>query len=212
MPINYQNGKIYKLVNNVDDEFYVGSTCNTLRQRKDGHKRAAKRERDNKTRVYQHIILVGWDVFEIILLESYPCNNVDELHARERYWIELLKPKLNMCIPTRTNKEWVQDNKEILTKKKKQNYQDNRAAILQQKKEYHQKNRDVILKKINNYYHNSKERRKEDIVKKNKKYREKNNGLVECDCGATIQKIRISRHYESKKHKFSMEFQQYILN
>ena len=70
----------------------------------------------------------------------------------------------------------------------------------------------MILKKINNYYHNSKERRKEDIVKKNKKYREKNNGLVECDCGATIQKIRISRHYESKKHKFSMEFQQYILN
>ena len=27
----YDNGKIYKLVNNVDDKIYVGSTCNLLR-------------------------------------------------------------------------------------------------------------------------------------------------------------------------------------
>ena len=33
-----KNGKIYKVVNDLSDDFYVGSTCTTLAKRKWKHK------------------------------------------------------------------------------------------------------------------------------------------------------------------------------
>ena len=49
----YDNGKIYKLVNNVDDKIYVGSTCNLLRVRKNQHKIKSKGKPDR--RIYNHL-------------------------------------------------------------------------------------------------------------------------------------------------------------
>ena len=45
--VNYADGKIYKLVNNVDNKIYVGSTCNPLRLRKSGHKIKSKARYDS---------------------------------------------------------------------------------------------------------------------------------------------------------------------
>ena len=74
--VNYQNSKIYKLVNNVDDKIYVGSTCNTLRQRLSGHKIDAKRHPTFP--VYQYINTIGFDNVEIILIENFECKTKDE--------------------------------------------------------------------------------------------------------------------------------------
>ena len=117
--VNYVNGKIYKLVNNVDDEIYIGSTCSTLTKRKNGHKDMSKRR--PTMRVYIHLNQIGWDNVEIVLIESHSCSNKDELHRRERYWIDKLKPKINMLIPTRTYKEYRVDNREVLLQKAKKN-------------------------------------------------------------------------------------------
>ena len=54
----------------------------------------------------------GWDEWVMIPIEVFPCNDKKELEVRERHHIELLKPKLNKNIPTRTIKEWYEDNKE----------------------------------------------------------------------------------------------------
>lgn len=43
---------------------------------------------------------------ERILIEKYECKCKDELHSRERYWIDELKPELNKVIPKQTQKEW----------------------------------------------------------------------------------------------------------
>ena len=88
--VNYANGQVYRLVNNVDEKYYIGSTCNSLHKRKNGHKRDSIKFPEQP--VYKHLNTVGWDNVEIILIESYPCNSKAELEARERYWIELLKP------------------------------------------------------------------------------------------------------------------------
>jgi hypothetical protein len=48
----YENGKVYKLINLVDDQIYVGSTCLTLSKRMYGH-RAAMKAHPNRTQ-YQH--------------------------------------------------------------------------------------------------------------------------------------------------------------
>ena len=41
MSIKYNNGKIYKIVNNRNDILYIGSTANTLCKRMDQHKKAS---------------------------------------------------------------------------------------------------------------------------------------------------------------------------
>ena len=75
------NGKVYRLVNKVDEELYVGSTIQSLAKRKGGHKCDARRHPEIK--VYQHLNSIGWENVEIVLIETYPCNNKDELKARE---------------------------------------------------------------------------------------------------------------------------------
>ena len=90
---NYNNGKIYKLVNSVDNEIYIGSTCDSLSKRKYQHKAMAVK-RPN-IRVYQHLNTIGWENVRIILIESVQAFNKDQLRAREQHYIDLLKPTLN---------------------------------------------------------------------------------------------------------------------
>lgn len=100
----YENGKIYKLVNNVDDKIYIGSTHRPLMQRFSVHQSHAKGKNKNN-KVYSHLNGVGFDNVHIELLEEYPCTCKKELENRERYWIETLKPSLNKNIPSRTLEE-----------------------------------------------------------------------------------------------------------
>lgn len=90
---NYSNGKIYKLVNSVDDKIYIGSTTQALSSRKSSHKRNT-RKYPNRT-VYAHFNTIGWSSVRIILIESFNCQNSEELRMREQHWIDLLRPELN---------------------------------------------------------------------------------------------------------------------
>lgn len=149
----YSNGKIYRLVNNVDDKEYIGSTIQTLTQRKSGHRVKAKKHADR--RVYKHLNEIGFDNVEIILLENFPCSNKDELKRRERYFIETLKPDLNMAIPNRTRQEWREDNPEKV-----------RDFAAKYREEYPEKVRDTTAK--------YREANREKLREKNAKYREAN--------------------------------------
>ena len=143
--VNYANGQVYRLVNNVDEKYYIGSTCNSLHKRKNGHKRDSIKFPEQP--VYKHLITVGWDNVEIILIESYPCNSKAELEARERYWIELLKPALNKAIPTRTPKERYQATSEIFIQRAKKRYMTKSNEILQQQKKYYEENKEKFARK-----------------------------------------------------------------
>jgi group I intron endonuclease len=136
----YSNGKIYRLVNNVDDNIYVGSTYRTLSQRKSGHKVDAKTKTEQK--VYKHLNEVGWENFDIILIENYPCNNKDELNSRERYFNELLKPELNSALPLRTDREWREANKKQIAKKAGDYYQANKDQIAENVLEHRTENKE----------------------------------------------------------------------
>lgn len=144
--VNYANGKIYKMVNNVDDEIYVGSTCNPLYKRKSDHKSNAK-TRPNQPN-YRHWNTIGWGNVDIVLIENYPCTTKDELHRRERHWIDELKPSLNRKVPTRTHQEY----------RKREEYKAHRRAYFANNEdqaqkartrasEYYRKNRETILAK-----------------------------------------------------------------
>jgi group I intron endonuclease len=98
----YEHGKIYKLVNNVDADIYIGSTLHPLVKRLSLHKSHGK---VRNSKVYRHLKEVGLDNVHIELIEEYPCTCRKELEDRERYWIENLKPALNKNIPSRTLEE-----------------------------------------------------------------------------------------------------------
>jgi hypothetical protein len=98
---NYSQGKVYKLVNDKDEEIYVGSTCGSLRLRKSGHKSMAKRKPNQH--VYQHLNAIGWKHVRIILLQQISCANKDELRAAEQHWIDQLQPSLNKVAAVHSN-------------------------------------------------------------------------------------------------------------
>jgi group I intron endonuclease len=110
----YKEGKIYKIVNDVDGKIYIGSTCSKFNKRRNEHVSLAKKKPNRP--VYAHFNTIGWETFKLVLIELYPCNSKMELEKRERYWIEQLKPELNVHLPTRNHiescKNYRNNNKE----------------------------------------------------------------------------------------------------
>lgn len=106
---DYQKGKIYKILCNITGLTYYGSTTQALSVRMGGHR--IKFNCSSK-----HIILGG--DYDYSLVEDCPCENKEQLHRRERYYIEN-NECVNAQIPGRTDKEY--------------------------QKEYRKKNRDKLL-------------------------------------------------------------------
>ena len=98
-------------------ENYVGSTTN-LDNRIIMHKtRFNNNKNSNKPQFHYKLYKFmrengGFNNFRFIKLETI--NNEDKKYRleREKYWIKLNNSKLNSLIPTRTHKEWLEDNSE----------------------------------------------------------------------------------------------------
>ena len=84
--VNYKNGKIYKIVCNITNKIYIGSTCETLSSRLAKHRYDAK-NREVKNCCSSYEILKNND-YEIILIEKFPCDDREELLMRERYYVD----------------------------------------------------------------------------------------------------------------------------
>ena len=118
---NYQNGKIYKIHSYQTDKIYIGSTTQPLCKRFTNHKTDLKK---NTTVTSKEIL--KYDDVMITLIETYQCNDKNELEKRERYHIEN-NNCVNKQIPTRTGKEYRDSNKDML----KQYRLDNQDKIKQ---------------------------------------------------------------------------------
>ena len=184
MEINkYHNSKIYKLVSDNTDKIYIGSTVQPLHKRKSAHKSDKKLNRKNSTTSFELFQLGDVD---IILIENFKCENKEELHSKERYYIELNKEIcVNKIIPTRTKKEWTKDNLEKVQEYQKEWKENNKEYVKEQSKEYYNNN----IEKIQEYKLNNQE-----IINKKKKEQ------FNCECGGNFTKTNKSRHLNSKNH------------
>jgi hypothetical protein len=126
--VNYQNGKIYKIVSNETDMIYIGSTCKLLCQRLAQHRSTYKAYQSGKYNFVTSFKLLEIGDCEIILLEKFPCNSREELNARERFYIETLDC-VNKFIPTRTFKEYYDGNKIKISEQQKQYRKDHKELI-----------------------------------------------------------------------------------
>ncbi len=94
---NYQNGKIYKLIDNSSDMIYIGSTCKTLPQRLRSHETDYIRYKAGKQHYITSYKILENNNYKIELLKLYPCENKRELDIEEGKITKQLKnDKLNI--------------------------------------------------------------------------------------------------------------------
>jgi hypothetical protein len=125
--VNYQDGKIYKLVCNTTGLIYIGSTCENLSKRLAHHIYQYKTKL-NATQSYR---IFENNNYDLILIEKFPCNDRIELLQRERFHID--------------NNECVNIGKPISTPEERQQKKErNRECV----KLNYQKNREHYLEKI----------------------------------------------------------------
>jgi len=213
MPL-FENSVIYKIVHKDDQDneiIYIGSTTN-FRGRKCEHKNYCNSENNKKYNMplYQYIRENGgWYEWEMIAIETYPCESKRDLEIRERYWIETFKSKLNKYIPTRNIKEWKEENKEVISEKNKKYRDENKEKIAKKMKEYYETNKEQIKIYEKKYREANKEKEKERSKKyyeDNKdKILEKQKKIVTCECGCEVTKGNLSIHIKTDKHKNKMK-------
>ena len=81
---NYKNGMIYKLVNDVNDDIYIGSTTQTLPKRLGNHKAKYKCYLNEKCDFITSFNIIKYQSCKIILIEEFPCKSKIELEKREK--------------------------------------------------------------------------------------------------------------------------------
>lgn len=144
--VKYNKSIIYKICckNPEIKEIYIGSTANELRKRKNQHKTDSNNINSKSYNLYVYQFIRdngGFDNWDIVEVERYCANDKQELHKRERYYIELLGASLNSQIPNRSQKEYEKDNKDKIKEYKQED------KYKEKVKEYYQANKDKILEK-----------------------------------------------------------------
>jgi len=215
--VNYENGLIYKLECKDPEitDIYIGSTTN-FNKRKNQHKSSCNNENDKSHTmpVYQYIREHGgWYNWQMVLVEYVSCRDKKDLNRTETKYIKELDAKLNRCIPGRTQKEYREEKKEILSEKKKIYYEEKKDILLEKQKEYRQEHKEEIAEyhkkynidnktKLNKYRRNYYGKNKDILLEKQAKY---NKEKVTCECDSSVSRQSLTRHKTSHKHKKLME-------
>jgi hypothetical protein len=162
---DYSKCIIYQIKCLETGDVYIGSTTRSLQTRMSQHK-----DLKYSTTTSKQIIERGNYKEEVLLYCS--CRDMKELHRLEGNFI-LAEPNcINKCIAGRTEKEWLQDNKDKVKQRDKQYRQDNKDNIKQYrqdnkdnikqyKKQYYQDNIDKIRQRKKQYYQDNKTRRRQ---------------------------------------------------
>jgi hypothetical protein len=192
-PINYNNTIFYRIVCkdlNVKD-CYVGSTTNFTKRKQQHKENCLEKSKKYNYRVYQFIINNGgWDNWSMIMIEKISCENHQDVLKLERKFLEDFNATLNMNIPSRTSKEYNEENKEKMkeyhksytdkNKDKKKEYdklynEENKEKIKVKNKLYNQENKEKINLRQKLYNEENKDEKKEYDKLYNEKNKEKIN-------------------------------------
>ena len=150
---------------------YVGSTTN-FNKRKGQHKASCNNETSGHYhyKVYQAIRENGgWDNWDMIPLEEFPCDNKTQQVIREQYWIDKLKPDLNYIAAFHNKQAYPETHEEERKEYAKMYHQENKELICERSRLYHLEHREEILKKQKAYKEANRDKLNEA---QNKKYHE----------------------------------------
>lgn len=87
----YSRGKIYKIIAEDSNDIYIGSTCQKyLSSRMTVHRNQMLNKEYNKGKCKSSEVMKNSNA-KIVLIENFPCNDKNELKAREQFWIDSYK-------------------------------------------------------------------------------------------------------------------------
>jgi hypothetical protein len=131
----------------------------------------------------------GFNAWVIEMLEEVEYDSRTEAYKRERYWLELEGSKLNSVIPSRTQKEFYNDNREQILQHCKEYRDMNKERTAQYHKEYNAKNSEKVSQQHKERYAKNKEiilqkgreryaKNREQVLQRIKEYRTQNKELI----------------------------------
>ncbi len=169
-------GHIYKILNTIDNDVYIGSTFSQLCRRMVNHRSKSKLLPSYKNHCQIHIKMneLGIEVFYIELIKKYDNITREELRAKEGKYIRYYKENytkggiLNKRIENRSQEQ------------------------------YHIDNRDDINKKGREIYKLGKEKETETGYKYREDHKIWCQEIVKCECGKMSTRGYLSQH--KKKH------------
>ena len=164
---DYQLGQIYMIepiCEHEESERYYGSTIQKkLSVRFAGHTQNYKSWKNGKRRFVSSFSLFekyGVENCRILLIENFPCNSKYELEAREAHFIRSFDC-LNKNIPTRTYKQYCDDNAEKIKDNHKRYRENNMERLKEWNKQYFKDNADKKKEYMQKYYKDNTDKFKE---------------------------------------------------
>ena len=85
----YHHSKIYKLLDTLNNYYYLGSTTNSLYKRFHQHKTGSKEQKNANNEAYRYFNSIGWENIKIILIEEYKFENKEQLAREEDTHLQL---------------------------------------------------------------------------------------------------------------------------
>ena len=167
--VDYSKAKIYKVLNDVDDDVYIGATCQSLSMRMVGHRKARTSTKHKNYKLYRKMNEIGVEHFYIELFKETPCDNKEQLRAIEGDYIRKYGT-LNSNIAGRTREEWNEQNKERKNEQSKIRYGEKRQEILEQQKQARMENPEKKREISRKSYQTNKEKRLVKNIELNVKY------------------------------------------
>jgi hypothetical protein len=137
---DFSKGYIYELVNDMNNDVYVGSSLQSESVRFSNHV-AKSRDLTWTSLLYRTMRAIGAEHFSLIVLERFPCSSWNELREREEHWKVERNAQLNQRMSASERRK---QEKEV----SKRYYVKNREVISEQRRLYYVKNREVILEKV----------------------------------------------------------------
>jgi len=214
-PTDYSKTIIYKIQGIDNPELlYVGSTTD-FTKRKYHHKNNCDNpnNKGHNFKLYQMIRENGgWDMFNMVIVKEFPCENKRQAEAEEDKWIREMKANLNSHRAFVTPEERIEqmkqyrlehkeqiaeqvkqyrlEHKEQIAERNKQYNLEHKDEITEYKKQYELKNKDEIAEKKKQYYLENKDKIFEQRKQK-----------ITCECGCIISQNNLERHKRSKRHQ-----------
>lgn len=185
-------GYIYAIKSPSTNQFYIGSTLRSIRERFNQHQFKYTYYQEGKGNYMSSFQIVAFGDSYIELLKTVTCDSKAAVHKIEGQMIrEGGELCVNQVIAGRSYAEW---------------YVDNRERKLQACTAYYQKNAEHCRE----YQRKLRETpgRKEIVHRYNVEYRKKNSAKLEqiasvktpCECGIIVRKDYLTKHQKTQRH------------
>ena len=175
----YNNSKVYKIVDQINGFYYIGSTTAQLSKRLSWHNKLSLQEPDRK--FYKYMNEIGRDKFKIILIEEHYLENKEQLLREEDRVIQMYLH----------DEKCLNSIRALLTEKEKKLNHNAHCCI------YKARHKDHISEYNKKY-------RLENLENIRERQQTNNKQLYTCICGDILTCGAKINHLKSKKHTNKM--------